>query len=61
MKFNAVAAFSNLSVIFNGVKYGGGYGYGYGYGGYGYGYYTEDKESKVQNLESRIKKILTRS
>jgi len=53
--------FSNLSVIFNGVKYGGGYGYGYGYGGYGYGYYTEDKESKVQNLESRIKKILTRS
>lgn len=53
--------FSNLSVIFNGVKYGGGYGYGYGYGGYGYGYYTEDKETKVQGLESRIKKILTRS
>lgn len=33
--------FPNLSVVFNGVKYGGGAGYGYGYG---YGYYSDSNE-----------------
>lgn len=50
--------FANLSVIFNGVNYGAGYGYGYGYGGYGYGYYAEETESRVQNMGSRIKKLV---
>lgn len=50
--------FSNLSVIFNGVNYGAGYGYGYGYGGYGYGYYGDDKETKVQNVGFRLKKLV---
>lgn len=50
--------FSNLSVIFNGVNYGAGYGYGYGYGGYGYGYYGDDKETKVQNVGYRLKKLV---
>ncbi|QRQ99473.1 GumC family protein [Dyadobacter sandarakinus] len=54
--------FANLSIVFNGVKYGAGYGYGsYGYGGYGYGYYSEESESKLQNLESKLRKMLTRS
>ncbi|WP_254412296.1 GumC family protein [Dyadobacter diqingensis] len=50
--------FSNLSVIFNGVNYGAGYGYGYGYGGYGYGYYGDDKETKVQSVGYRLKKLV---
>ncbi|WP_031529037.1 GumC family protein [Dyadobacter crusticola] len=53
--------FNNLSVIFNGVKYGAGYGYGYGYGGYGYGYYGDEKENKVQSFESKLRKMITRS
>ena len=54
-----VNRFTNLSIIFNGVKYGSGYGYGYGYGGYGYGYYGDEKESKVQNFESKLRKLIT--
>ncbi|KAA6441167.1 polysaccharide biosynthesis tyrosine autokinase [Dyadobacter flavalbus] len=54
--------FANLSVIFNGVKYGGGYGYGsYGYGGYGYGYYSEDADTKAPNFGTKVRKMLTRS
>ncbi len=53
--------FTNLSVIFNGVKYGGGYGYGYGYGGYGYGYYGEDTDIKKPNIETRLRKMMKRS
>ncbi|NIJ54981.1 GumC family protein [Dyadobacter arcticus] len=53
--------FTNLSIIFNGVKYGGGYGYGYGYGGYGYGYYGDEQESKIQTLETKLRKMITRS
>lgn len=55
--------FTNMCIIFNGVKrrgisfsnYGyGGYGYGYGYGGgYGGGYYFDEKKT----LASRIKRI----
>jgi Mrp family chromosome partitioning ATPase len=57
-----VNRFNNMSVIFNGVKYGAGYGYGYGYGygGYGYGYYGQEKESKIQNFESRLRKMMSR-
>lgn len=53
--------FSNLSVIFNGVKYGAGYGYGYGYGGYGYGYYSEDIPSKTANVSQQLKKLVGKS
>ena len=53
--------FANLSIIFNGVKYGGGYGYGYGYGGYGYGYYGEDADIKKPNIETRLRKMMKRS
>ncbi|MCF2494201.1 GumC family protein [Dyadobacter chenhuakuii] len=53
--------FTNLSIIFNGVKYGGGYGYGYGYGGYGYGYYGDEPESKIQTIETKLRKMITRS
>ncbi|MCE7059712.1 tyrosine-protein kinase [Dyadobacter sp. CY343] len=53
--------FSNLSIIYNGVKYGGGYGYGYGYGGYGYGYYEDEKKSQIQNIESKLRRMITRS
>jgi capsular exopolysaccharide synthesis family protein len=46
--------FTNMCIVFNGLKprgisflsygYGyGSYGYGYGYGGYGYGYYANDE------------------
>ncbi|MCF0062710.1 polysaccharide biosynthesis tyrosine autokinase [Dyadobacter chenwenxiniae] len=52
--------FSNLAVIFNGVNYGAGYGYGYGYGGYGYGYYAEETEGRVQNMGTRLKKLVGR-
>ena len=50
--------FANLTVIYNGVNYGGGYGYGYGYGGYGYGYYTEDDKNKPKDIGSKIKKMV---
>ncbi len=52
--------FSNLSVIFNGVKYGAGYGYGYGYGGYGYGYYSDEVENKP-GINKRIKQLVGKS
>ncbi|TDE08398.1 GumC family protein [Dyadobacter psychrotolerans] len=52
--------FANLSIIFNGVRYGAGYGYGYGYGGYGYGYYTDEKSGKG-DLRKRLKKMVTNS
>lgn len=55
-----VKRFNNLAVIFNGVNYGAGYGYGYGYGGYGYGYYSEDSETAVQTVGSRLKKLVKR-
>ncbi|KAA0988863.1 GumC family protein [Dyadobacter aurulentus] len=55
--------FNNLSIIFNGVNYGAGYGYGYGYGGYGYGYYAEAEvsTSKLQQVESRLRKLVRKS
>ncbi len=57
-----VNKFSQMTVIFNGVKsglngYGYGYGYGsYGYGGYGYGYYDEggNPKSKLASIISSI-------
>jgi capsular exopolysaccharide synthesis family protein len=52
--------FSNLSVIFNGVKYGAGYGYGYGYGGYGYGYYSDEVENKP-GINKRLKQLVGKS
>ncbi len=50
--------FPNLSVIFNGVKYGSGYGYGYGYGGYGYGYYGEDDNTRTRKFSTRLKGLV---
>lgn len=57
-----VNKFSQMTVIFNGVKngmngYGYGYGYGgYGYGGYGYGYY-EDGNKPKSRLASLISSL----
>ena len=53
--------FANLSIVFNGVKYGAGYGYGYGYGGYGYGYYTDENSGTATSVGKRIKKLVAKS
>jgi capsular exopolysaccharide synthesis family protein len=55
-KISSSKAFSNISVIFNGVKHAA----GYGYGAYGYGYYENDKDEgsllKKLNVFSRSSK-----
>lgn len=43
--------FPKLSVVYNGVNYGGGYGYGYGYG-----YYTETEQDKFTKMLHSVKR-----
>jgi tyrosine-protein kinase Etk/Wzc len=49
--------FRNLSVVYNGINYGGTYG-GYGYG-YGYGYYDTDAKSPKASWQKRVKSLVS--